>query len=145
MTNTSISTWNSQKNRSNDNPVYYIQYAHARVASVFRQLEEKSLQYDQAAGINNLGLLEEIHEKSLMTTLSRFPEVIELAANNRAPQHLVHYLRDLANEFHSYYNAHTFIVEDDALRDARRALITATRTVIASGLTVIGVSAPDSM
>ena len=133
------------KSRSNDNPVYYIQYAHARVASVFRQLEEKSLQYDQAAGVGNLGLLEEIHEKSLMTTLSRFPEVIELAASNRAPQHLVHYLRDLANEFHSYYNAHTFIVEDDALRNARLALITATRTVIASGLTVIGVSAPDSM
>jgi len=133
------------KSRSNDNPVYYIQYAHARVASVFRQLEEKSLQYDQAAGLGNLGLLEELHEKSLMTTLSRFPEIIDLAANNRAPQHLVHYLRDLANEFHTYYNAHTFIVDDDSLRNARLALITATRTVIASGLTVIGVSAPDSM
>ena len=90
-------------------------------------------------------LLKEQHEKSLMTTLSRFPEVIELAANNRAPQHLVHYLRDLANEFHTYYNAHTFIVDDDALRNARLALITATRTVIASGLKIIGVSAPDSM
>ena len=63
-----------------------------------------------------LDLLEEIHEKSLMTTLSRYPEVIELAAGNRAPQHLVHYLRDLANEFHTYYNAHQFIVDDDALR-----------------------------
>ncbi len=133
------------KNRSNDNPVYYIQYAHARVASVFRQLQDRSLQYDQASGVANLALLEEIHEKSLMTTLSRFPEVIELAANNRAPQHLVHYLRDLANEFHTYYNAHTFIVDDDALRNARLALITATRDVIASGLAIIGVSAPDSM
>ena len=133
------------KSRSNDNPVYYIQYAHARVASVFRQLEEKSLHYDQAAGVSNFGLLKEIHEKSLMSTLSRFPEIIELAANNRAPQHLVHYLRDLANEFHSYYNAHTFIVDDGTLRNARLALIAATRTVIASGLTVIGVSAPDSM
>ena len=133
------------KSRSNDNPVYYIQYAHARVASVFRQLEEKSLQYDQEAGLGNLGLLEELHEKSLMTTLSRFPEIIDLAASNRAPQHLVHYLRDLANEFHTYYNAHTFIVDDDSLRNARLALITATRTVIGSGLAVIGVSAPDSM
>jgi arginyl-tRNA synthetase len=133
------------KSRSNDNPVYYIQYAHARVASVFRQLDEKSLQYDEAAGLDSLDLLEELHEKSLMTTLSRFPEVIELAANNRAPQHLVHYLRDLANEFHTYYNAHTFIVDDDALRNARLALITATRSVIASGLKIIGVSAPDSM
>ena len=133
------------KSRSNDNPVYYIQYAHARVASVFRQLEEKSLQYDESAGIDRLELLEELHEKSLMTSLSRFPEVIELAANNRAPQHLVHFLRELANEFHTYYNAHTFIVDDDALRNARLALITATRAVIASGLKIIGVSAPDSM
>jgi arginyl-tRNA synthetase len=133
------------KSRSNDNPVYYIQYAHARVASVFRQLEEKSLQYDESAGIDRLDLLEELHEKTLMTTLSRFPEVIELAANNRAPQHLVHYLREIANEFHTYYNAHTFIVDDDALRNARLALITATRAVIASGLKIIGVSAPDSM
>jgi arginyl-tRNA synthetase len=133
------------KSHSNDNPVYYIQYAHARVASVFRQVEEKSLEYDQAAGIENFALLEEMHEKSLMSTLSRFAEIIELAANNRAPQHLVHYLRDLANEFHTYYNAHTFIVEDDALRNARLALITATRTVIASGLAIIGVSAPESM
>jgi len=133
------------KSRSNDNPVYYIQYAHARVASVFRQLEEKSLEYDQTAGLVNLQLLEELHEKTLMTTLSRFPEIIELAATNRAPHHLVHYLRDLANEFHTYYNAHTFIVDDDALRNARLALITATQNVIASGLAIIGVSAPDSM
>ena len=133
------------KSRSNDNPVYYIQYAHARVASVFRQMEEKSLKYDESAGLDRLELLEEPHEKTLMTTLSRFPEVIELAANNRAPQHLVHYLRDLANEFHTYYNAHIFIVDDDALRNARLALITATRAVIASGLKIIGVSAPDSM
>ncbi len=133
------------KSHSNDNPVYYIQYAHARVASVFRQLEEKSLKYDQAKGVDNLGRLEEPHEKSLMSTLSRFPEVIELAANNRAQQHLVHYLRDLANEFHTYYNAHMFIVDDDELRCARLALISATRTVIASGLTIIGVSAPESM
>lgn len=133
------------KSRSNDNPVYYIQYAHARVASVFRQLEEKTLQYDEAEAIGKLGLLKEIHEVSLMTALSRYPEVIELAANNRAPQHLVHYLRDLANDFHTYYNAHTFIVDDDALRNARLALITATRAVIASGLAILGVSAPDSM
>jgi arginyl-tRNA synthetase len=133
------------KSRSNDNPVYYIQYAHARVASVFRQLAEKSFEYDQAAGVANFDRLTETHEKALMSSLSRYPEIIELAANNRAPQHLVHYLRDLANELHSYYNAHTFIVDDDALRNARLALISATRTVIASGLAIIGVSAPDTM
>jgi len=133
------------KSRSNDNPVYYIQYAHARVASVFRQLEEKSLVYDEAMGIANFALLSESHEKSLMSSLSRYPEIIELAANNRAPQHLVHYLRDLANELHSYYNAHTFIVDNEALRNARLALISATRIVIASGLGIIGVSAPETM
>ena len=133
------------KSRSNDNPVYYIQYAHARVASVFRQLAEKSLDYDQSAGIESFDRLSESHEKALMSSLSRYPEIIELAANNRAPQHLVHYLRDLANELHSYYNAHMFIVDDDALRNARLALISATRTVIASGLAIIGVSAPDTM
>ncbi len=133
------------KSRSNDNPVYYIQYAHARVASVFRQLAEKSLDYDEATGIAAFNKLVEAHEKALMTSLSRYPEIIELAASNRAPQHLVHYLRDLANELHSYYNAHTFIVDDEALRNARLALIHATRTIIASGLGIIGVSAPDSM
>jgi len=133
------------KSRSNDNPVYYIQYAHARVASVFRQLAEKPLEYDQVAGISAFSKLTETHEKALMSSLSRYGEIIELAANNRAPQHLVHYLRDLANELHSYYNAHQFIVDDDALRNARLTLINATRIVIASGLEIIGVSAPDTM
>ena len=133
------------KSRSNDNPVYYIQYAHARVASVFRQLEEKSLTYQQADGIAAFDQLTEAHEKALMSSLSRYPEIVELAANNRAPQHLVHYLRDLANELHSYYNAHQFIVDDDQLRNARLALIDATRTVISNGLGIIGVSAPDTM
>lgn len=133
------------KSQSNDNPVYYIQYAHARVASVFRQLEEKSLQWDQAEGRAQAALLSEPQEKTLMTTLSRYPEVVELAANNRAPQHMVHYLRDLANDFHTYYNAHAFIVDDAALRDARLYLISATRTVIANGLHILGVSAPDKM
>lgn len=133
------------KSQSNDNPVFYIQYAHARVASVFRQLAEKSLQWDQANGRAHLDLLAEPQEKTLMTTLSRYPEVVELAANNRAPQHLVHYLRDLANDFHTYYNAHAFIVDDANLRDARLYLISATRNVIANGLGILGVSAPDKM
>jgi arginyl-tRNA synthetase len=131
--------------QSNDNPVYYIQYAHARVASVFRQLAEKSLEWDQANGRARLGLLVEPQEKTLMTSLSRYPEVVELAANNRAPQHLVHYLRDLANDFHTYYNAHAFIVEDADLRDARLYLISAARNVVANGLGILGVSAPERM
>lgn len=133
------------KSRSNDNPVYYIQYAHARVASVFRQLDEKSLTFDATMGLACLARLREPHEKALISSLSRYPEIIELAATNRAPQHLVHYLRDLANELHSYYNAHMFIVDDTEVRNARLVLIEATRTVIASGLAVIGVSAPETM
>jgi len=133
------------KSQSNDNPVFYIQYAHARIASVFRQLAEKSLAWDLTNGQDNLAELGESHEKTLMTSLSRYPEVIELSANNRAPQHLVHYLRDLANDFHSWYNAQFFIVEDANLRDARLTLCAATRTVIANGLTILGVSAPESM
>jgi arginyl-tRNA synthetase len=80
-----------------------------------------------------------------MTSISRYSEVIELAAMNRAPQHLVNFLRETANEFHAYYNAHTFIVDDVAIRDARLALITATRSIIASGLAILGVSAPEAM
>jgi arginyl-tRNA synthetase len=133
------------KSESNDNPVYYIQYAHARIASVFRQLEERSLTWDATEGHGNLGLLGEAQERALMTRLSRYPEVIDLAATNRAPQHLVHYLRDLANDFHTYYNAHAFIVDDAKLRNARLALISATRVVLSNGLTILGVSAPETM
>jgi arginyl-tRNA synthetase len=133
------------KSRSNDNPVYYIQYAHARIASVFRQLGEKALQHDVGTGLHNMRVLSEPQEKALLTALGRYPEVILLAANNRAPQHLVHYLRDLANDFHSYYNAHAFIVDDAILRDARLTLIAAARIVIRNGLGILGVSAPDKM
>ena len=131
--------------QSNDNPVYYIQYAHARVASVFRQLGEKSLEWDRIAGRAAMDRLVEPQETALMTTLSRYPEIFELAANNRAPQTLVHYLRDLANDFHTYYNAHAFIVDDEHLRNARLYLISATRIVIANGLRILGVSAPEKM
>jgi arginyl-tRNA synthetase len=133
------------KAQSSDNPVYYIQYAHARVASVFRQLAEKSLQWNQSNGKTRLGLLVQAQEKALMTSLSRYPEVLELSANNRAPQHLVHYLRDLANDFHTYYNAHAFIVDDANLRDARLYLISAMQVVVANGLAILGVSAPEKM
>jgi arginyl-tRNA synthetase len=133
------------KSQSNDNPVYYIQYAHARIASVFRQLEEKGLTWESEQRSAGLALLAEPQEHALMTNLSRYPEVIDLAAANLAPQHLVHYLRDLANDFHTYYNAHVFIVDEEALRDARLSLCAATQRVIANGLAILGVSAPDSM
>lgn len=133
------------KERSNENPVYYVQYAHARVYQVFEKLAERSLSYDEAQGLDNLHRLGEEREKSLMTFLTRYPEVIELAAQNRAPQHVVHYLRDLAHEFHSYYQAHRIIVDEDETRNARLALSSATRNVLASGLELLGVGAPRSM
>jgi arginyl-tRNA synthetase len=133
------------KSRSNENPVYYIQYAHARVRSVFRQLIEKGLHWSAEDGTAELHLLRSDHERVLMATLGRFPEVVELAAANRAPQNIVHYLRELAQDFHTWYNAATFLVDDAPLRTARLALAEATRTVIANGLGLVGVSAPESM
>jgi len=133
------------KSQSNDNPMYYIQYAHARVSSVMRQLAEKGHSYDQATGLAALDRLSEAHEEALITRLQRYPETLEAAAVNHEPHQLVHYLRELANDFHTYYNAHQFIVEDAGLRNARLALINAVRTVVANGLTLLGVSAPESM
>ncbi len=130
---------------SKDNPVYYVQYAHARVSQVFRKLAERDLEWDEANGRGKMMLLDDSHERTLMVALSRYPEVVELAANNRAPQHLVHYLRDLANDFHTYYHACDFIVDDADLRDARLTLITAAQKVVANGLALLGVSAPESM
>ncbi|MDT8382912.1 MAG: arginine--tRNA ligase [Gammaproteobacteria bacterium] len=133
------------KSQSSDNPVYYIQYAHARVCSVLRQMEEKGLTHNSDNGLANLAVLTESHEQALLTGLARYPEVVEAAALNHEPHQLAHFLRELANEFHTYYNAHQFLVEDVALRDARLCLIKATRQVIANGLGLLAVSAPDSM
>ncbi|UCB54708.1 MAG: arginine--tRNA ligase [Thiotrichales bacterium] len=133
------------KSQSNDNPVYYIQYAHARVCSVLRQLAEKNLSHDIEAGNDKLELLTESHETELTLQLAKYPEVVEKAAINADPHLLVHYLRELANQFHTYYNAHQFIVEDDAIRNARLNLISAASQVIHNGLKLLGVSAPESM
>jgi len=133
------------RSQSNDNPVYYVQYAHARVMSVFRQLQEKGYRRDTDAGLAQLARLTETHEQELMINLSRYPEVVETAAVSHEPHQLTHYLRELANDFHTYYNAHTFIVEESALRCARLELIDATRQVIANGLGLLGVSAPETM
>jgi arginyl-tRNA synthetase len=133
------------KSQSADNPVYYIQYAHARVCSVLRQLEEKGLHRDAQRGNDHLYLLHEEHEQKLMVSLARYPEVVEAAALNHEPHLVAHYLRELAYDFHTYYNTHQFLVDTDALRDARLNLIVATRQVIRNGLGLLGVSAPESM
>jgi arginyl-tRNA synthetase len=133
------------KSRSNDNPVYYIQYAHARVASVMKQLHDRRLEYDARSARVHLGLLVAEQETALLRSLSRYPEVLQNAAANRAPHLLVHYLRDLANDFHTYYNAHQFIVADHNLRNARLMLVLGLQQVVRNGLELLGVSAPESM
>ena len=133
------------KSQSADNPVYYVQYAHARVASVLRQAADRGMVADPSSGTNNLDRLTEDHEQALLRALSRYPEVVEAAAMNEEPHQLTNYLRQLANDFHTYYNAHQFLVEDSSLRDARIKLILATRQVLNNGLGLIGVSAPDQM
>ena len=134
------------KSRANDNPVYYIQYAHARIHSVFRQLEERGLRHNQAIGEAANDRLDSDHEQALMRTLGRYPEVIEGAARRRCPHVLAHYLHDVASEFHSWYNQSTFLVEDDDdLRNARLNLVAATGQVLRNGLALIGVSAPEKM
>ena len=131
--------------KSNENPVFYVQYAHARVCSVLRQLDEKGFSREIALGMENLNLLNEEHEISLLGTLERYPEVLEKAALQYEPHLLIHYLRDLAHEFHTYYNAHQFLVEDAAVRNARLNLVCAIKQVLANGLNLLNINTPESM
>jgi arginyl-tRNA synthetase len=133
------------KSRSNENPVYYIQYAHARICSVFRNLEQMDLRHNPAIGEVALEQLTEAHELALMRTLSRYPEVIESSARARAPHAVAHFLHALATEFHAYYNAHQFLVDDENLRNARLNLVLATRHVLSAGLGLLGISTPEEM
>jgi arginyl-tRNA synthetase len=133
------------KSRSNENPVYYIQYAHARVCSLFRQLAEKQLSYNRSAAEAARARLTEAQETELLDELMRFPEVVEAAADNRAPQLLANYLRELAAAFHGFYNALPILTAEEELRNARLGLAAATKQVLANGLSLLGVSAPESM
>ncbi|WP_435189215.1 arginine--tRNA ligase [Pseudothioglobus sp. nBUS_23] len=131
------------KSKTNENPVYYIQYAHARICSVFRQADEKEIELDVSQ--TNLALLTEEIEKDLLRELSRFKSVLESSAIQYEPHQLAYYLRDLSNHFHSYYNACKFIVDDKNLTQARLALISATQQILKNGLSILGVGAPESM
>jgi arginyl-tRNA synthetase len=133
------------RSQSNDNPVYYVQYAHARVASLFRQMTEKGLTYNRASGDAARSQLTHELEQELMQHLLRWPEVIEGAANLRSPQIVANACRDLASAFHSYYNAVPILVEDDAVRNGRLYLCVAVKQVLANGLKLLGVGAPESM
>ena len=133
------------KSESNDNPVYYIQYAHARICSVFRQMNEKGYTFFQSKKLSDLSTLTEDHEIKLLRSLAKYPDVIESAAVSFEPHQLAYYLKDLANDFHTYYNVNQFLVKDDLIRNARLSLIDATRKVIRNGLLQLGVSSPEEM
>ncbi|HEX6792354.1 MAG TPA: arginine--tRNA ligase [Casimicrobiaceae bacterium] len=133
------------RSQSEENPVYYVQYAHARVASVLKQA---GLTFDDARGSlrdADASLLESRYETALLRRLADFPDEIATAARDFAPHQLTFYLKDLAQEFHSYYNAERFLVDDTRLRNARLALIVAVGQVLRNGLTLLGIRAPEAM
>ncbi len=137
------------KSQSKDNPVYYIQYAHARVCNIFKKLKENNLTYQQATGLDNLSLLNEKPEQALITRLTQYPEIILRATDACEPHQVAYFLRELANDFHSYYNDKRLkkILEevDSNRRNARLCLSLAVRQVIHNGLTLLGVSSPEEM
>lgn len=133
------------KAETTENPVYYVQYAYARICSVFKQLRERHLAYDQDQGLAFLDCLDDAHEKELLNILYRYPEVVVNAALQYEPQILTNYLREIASAFHTYYNAQQFLVDDEKLRNARLALISATAQTLLNGFKLIGISAPESM
>ena len=134
------------KSQSNENPMYYIQYAHARIASLFRKLEESGNTWDKEQGLSSLNTLTTDHEQALIKTLSAYPDLIKSAAKQLEPHSIAHYLRDLANDFHSYYNAEKLIADENTeRRNARFCLVKATQQAIRNGLAILGVSAPEEM
>jgi arginyl-tRNA synthetase len=134
------------RSQSNDNPVYYIQYAHARVCRVLEELAERGLPpVDTQVGIEQMTQLNSEPEQVLLTELSRYPEVVDGAANSLEPHLIAQYLRELAGALHSYYHEHKWIVDDADLRNARITLAVATRQVIRNGLDLLGLSAPEKM
>ncbi|MDO6671939.1 arginine--tRNA ligase [Cobetia amphilecti] len=133
------------RSQSNDNPVYYIQYAHARVHSVLRKASREEKPFDEALAMAQLTLLTSDQEKAVMNRMAQFPDVVAHAAKVREPQQVAQYLQDLSSDFHTCYNAVKVMVEDDATRNARMALGLATAQVIRNGLALLGVSAPEEM
>jgi arginyl-tRNA synthetase len=129
------------KSQSNDNPVYYIQYAHARICSVLAEWGGDLSTLPHA----NLDLLISPHELNLMKRLMVYPETLEAAAKELSPHQIAYYLKDLAGDLHTYYNAEKFLVDNEALKLARLSLIAATRQVLSNGLAILGVGAPEKM
>jgi arginyl-tRNA synthetase len=133
------------KSHSNDNPVVLHPVRARAHRSLFRQLKEKGLAYTDAAAISARARLTEECEDMLLVELMRFPEMLESAAHNRGPQIIVHHLRDVAAAFHSFYNTVGILNAEEELRNARLGLAKATQQVLANGLALLGVSAPETM
>lgn len=133
------------KSQSKDNPVYYIQYAHARVCSIMKRASEDGHGWDRETGLAHLQMLDNDYEQGLLGKLAQYPEILERAALHHEPHQIAQYLRELASDFHSWYNAHKVIMEEPGLRNARLTLSEAVRQVINNGLMLLGVSAPESM
>lgn len=133
--------------QSDENPVYYLQYAHARICSVFAQAKEKgfSIPTQEAITEMDLSALSDKNAQALIARISEFPETLSVAAKECAPHTLCFYLKDLAGDFHAFYNAERVLVEDEAVRNARLALLLAARQVLRNGLDLLGVSAPEKM
>lgn len=131
--------------QSNENPVYYIQYAHARVCSVMRKLAEQGWSWSATVADTTVELLTEDNEKELLRKLAAYPELVKNAAAQCEPHSIANYLRELAGDFHSYYNSHKMLIEQTELRNARLSLSEATRQVLENGLSLLGVSAPTEM
>ena len=131
--------------KSNENPVYYIQYAHARICSVMDKAKIEMPDWDVRDGLHNLEQLTEQEELRLALTLSKYSEVVRSATQKLEPHMIANYLKELAADFHSFYNAHKMMDDDRALATARLALAGASQIVIANGLTLLGVSAPRAM
>ena len=127
--------------QTNDNPVYYIQYAHARICSVLGQWagDASSLLLADLSPLNNS------HETALLQRLSAYPETVENAATELAPHTIANYLKDLASDLHSYYNEYKFLIDDETVKLARLSLISATQQVLKNGLNLLGVNAPSKM
>lgn len=133
--------------QSDENPVYYLQYAHARICSVFAQAKEKgfSIPTQEAIAEMDLSALSDKNAQALIARIGEFPETLSVAAKECAPHTLCFYLKDLAGDFHAFYNAERVLVEDEAVRNARLALLLAARQVLRNGLDLLGVSAPEKM
>ena len=133
------------QSRSDENPVYYVQYAHARICSVQAQAGVSPGAEITQALASDLSPLIAPKEVALMNRLAAYPEVLKSACDELSPHSIAFYLKDLAADLHSYYNAERFLVDDPILRAARLALLAATQQVLRNGLSLIGVSTPEKM